>query len=383
MATAILTGQGGKRYKTNQISGLTATVGWATANTVKLTWTNPTDVNFKGLVIRYKAGSYPAGPTDGYSFYDSNDATPVATYTLTGGNIVDGTTFYFRAFAYSYIGATRVYNSDTAGAQVNAIPYRNQGMQTFTASGTFTVPYGVNTIDVFLVGGGGGGCSAIGGYGGGGGGGGGYTKTYKTIPVTPGSLIPITVGAGGTAQTNATNFYSGTEKTANPGGSSSVVIGGTTYSAAGGLGGGTPASMAAERGGNGGSGGGGVSGSQSASGIGGSNGSNGGGVEASFRGIGQGTTTKAFEDSTGTLYSGGGGVGSASDYSTYAGGAGGSGGGGAGAGVTNGGPGTPIAGTNGTGGGGGGAGCNTNYSSSTIWIGATGGSGIVIIRWGY
>lgn len=373
----ILQGQGGKRYKTNQITGLTATVGWATANTVKLTWMNPTDVNFKGLVIRYKAGSYPTSPADGYAFYDSNDATPVATYTVTGANIVDGTTFYFRAFAYSYIGATRVYNVDTAGAQVTAIPYRNQGIQTFTAGGTFTVPYGVNAIDVFLVGGGGaGGTSA--GLVGGGGGGGGYTKTYKSIPVSAGASIPVVVGSGGAAGTNMVTSVGAT------GGSSSVTVSGTAYTANGGNGGDTYINASGNGGSGGGSGGGGSTGYSNPGGAGGSNGA--GGVGGS---TGQGTTTTAFAEGSGTVYSGGGG-GTAYLNSTgnpaAAGGSGGVSGGGSGCGAQGNGATTiptplPTAGTANTGGGGGGS-----FSSSASYPnahGMAGGSGIVIIRWGY
>lgn len=355
----ILQGQGGKRYKTNQITGLTATVGWATANTVKLTWTNPTDVNFKGLVIRYKAGSYPTSPADGYSFYDSNDAAPVATYTVTGANIVDGTTFYFRAFAYSYIGATKVFNTSTTDAQTSAIPYRNQGTQTFTASGTFTVPYGVNAVDVFLVGGGGGGSRYPhpGSYGGGGGGG-GYTKTVKTIPVTPGSNCPIVVGAGGSGGTYNANVPGGT------GGTSSITVAGTTRSSSGGQGGGNGTG---NNGGAGGSGGGYSCGGGSLGSTGGSNGSNGGGGGG---GVGQGTTTMSFEETSGTPYAGGGGGGGKSSPSA----SGGYSGGGSGGSYSSWGG----SGTSNTGGGGGGWGANDyNYGAGS------GGSGIVIIRWGY
>lgn len=366
----ILQGQGGKRYKTSQITGLAATVGWATANTVKLTWTNPTDVNFKGLVIRYKAGSYPTSPADGYAFYDSNDATPVATYTVTGANIVDGTTFYFRVFAYSYIGATKVYNSDNSGAQVTAIPYRNQGMQTFTASGTFTVPYGVNTIDVFLVGGGGGGTAPSGCSGSGGGG--GYTKTQKAIAVTAGQTCSVTVGSGGNQ--NGTGGYS------------AIVVNGTTYSANGGLAG---AITGSGTGGAGGSGGGACAygDHNHAGGYGGSNGGSGEGFYANATnngGVGQGTTTRAFDEAGGTLYAGAGGGGAAATGSVaYAGGAAGAGGGGAGGQcyATTGFVADPgVSGTPNTGGGGGGRGRNSNISAPAS---GTGGSGIVIIRWGY
>ncbi len=66
-------------------------------------------------------------------------------------------------------------------------------MFTATGPGAFTVPTGVTSIDVLIVGGGG----AGGGIGGGGGGGG---VVYRpALPVTPGSSIPYVVGAGGTS----------------------------------------------------------------------------------------------------------------------------------------------------------------------------------------
>ena len=83
----------------------------------------------------------------------------------------------------------------------------------YESSSTFTVPKGVKKIDVFCVGGGGGGSSdfsnfggAAGGtgtfyvYEGGYGGGGGYTATKLGVDVNPGDIIAVTVGAGGTAK---------------------------------------------------------------------------------------------------------------------------------------------------------------------------------------
>jgi|GEM_PF-3595240 len=61
----------------------------------------------------------------------------------------------------------------------------------FTASGTFVVPVGVNSITIEMVGAGGSG----GGNGGGGGGGGGYAK--GTFTVSPGTSYSIVVGVGG------------------------------------------------------------------------------------------------------------------------------------------------------------------------------------------
>lgn len=67
-----------------------------------------------------------------------------------------------------------------------------KGIQTVTTSGNFTVPAGIKSIDVEIWGGGGGGDGGDGGAGGGG----GYAR--KIIAVTPGQVIAVTIGAGGT-----------------------------------------------------------------------------------------------------------------------------------------------------------------------------------------
>lgn len=71
------------------------------------------------------------------------------------------------------------------------------GEQNFTSSGVFTVPANVTKIIVEVWGGGGGGGGGDGGaHSGGGGGGGGYTQK-RISGLTPGSTIPVTIGAAG------------------------------------------------------------------------------------------------------------------------------------------------------------------------------------------
>lgn len=81
-------------------------------------------------------------------------------------------------------------------------------IEVITSSRTYTVPEGVSKMFVEVIGGGGGGgfadTSGTNWTGGGGGGGGGYAA--KIIEVTPGQIIPITVGTGGSATTtNSSN----------------------------------------------------------------------------------------------------------------------------------------------------------------------------------
>jgi hypothetical protein len=75
---------------------------------------------------------------------------------------------------------------------------RRQGQKTFKASGLFTVPVNVHAVEVLLVGGGGGGAAAqfqTNSSAGGGGAGGQWL--LSTVAVTPGTQIPVIVGAGG------------------------------------------------------------------------------------------------------------------------------------------------------------------------------------------
>lgn len=360
----ILQGSVGGVDNTAQISNLQAVVGLTTAGTIKLTWQNPTDEKFKGVRIVYKTGSYPTGPTDGTAFYDSSDAIVPQEFTKTG--FVDGTQYFIRAFAYTYRNATRVYTTSIDGAQVATIPYNSKGLQTFTSSGIFTVPYGITSIDVFVVGGGG----AGGTYGvyssyyyGGGGGGGGNTKTTKKITVVPGARYNVVIGAGGVA-----GFNNGSgAKVGGSGGQSSF----DTIVAEGGRGGKVVTSSGISVGGDGGSAGG-FGRRSDPSEAGKSDGA------STIHAKGQGTTTKSFEDANGTLYSGGGGGGSATTGTSTGtdvsgvGGAGGGGKGGFGYMVR------AISGISGTGGGGGG-GAEENGSINA----GNGGSGVVLVRWGY
>lgn len=341
----------------NQISNLAVTVGFSTAGTIVATWINPVDAKYKGVRILYKTGGYPTSPTDGSVFYDSNDAVPVSSFTKSGFS--DGTRYYLRAFAYTYKNATRLYTITEQGAQANGVPLQIKGQQIFTNSGTFTVPAGVTTLDVFLVGGGGG--SGIGFDEGASGAGGGYAKTFKNISVIPGTQWNVLVGAGGLNANGAASLFS---------------YGSQSYTAQGG-------SRSGKSGGSGGSGGGGGGQYAVHSGNGGSDGSNGlkgtlaSGSVNDFRyepGAGQGATTRAFGEPGGTLYSGGGGgAWSPTGYNGSV-GQGGAGGGGKGQeyfSKTN----VATGGTPNTGGGAGGHnGATTN---------GQGGSGIVIVRWGY
>jgi hypothetical protein len=90
-----------------------------------------------------------------------------------------------------------------------------KNIQSFTTSGTFTVPAGVTRVRFTVTGGGGGGsncnsvwpASSINDASGGGGGGGGTAIGIFTV--TPGQSIPITIGGGGAAQSNGSSSSAG------------------------------------------------------------------------------------------------------------------------------------------------------------------------------
>lgn len=80
-------------------------------------------------------------------------------------------------------------------------PGMGQFIVSTASSGTWTVPTGITSIDLLLIGGGGGGASA--GDGGAGGGGGSISRT--SYAVTPGAGISYSVGAGGAANSNGSD----------------------------------------------------------------------------------------------------------------------------------------------------------------------------------
>lgn len=303
------------------------------------------------------------------------------------------------------------------------------GEAIFTTSQVWTVPKGVKKVDVFLVGGGSSGEGGSFSYvdesrqtTAGRGGNGGQTKTILNHSVAPLSQISVIIGAGGVSNKNSyEQLNTGMGWRLKNAGSYSIVAGGNTYFG----------DLIASGGNSsiGGSGGGGQCigrtsniqygyelGASYAQGNGGVDGSNGLLIVSpptygynGIIGVGQNTTTRAFGETAGTLFSGGGGGGSKTfDIFQETNNAGwyiqkqvcpkgyGSNGGGNGAHLgyiadeenaftlswyvynhtlsTNG---TPNTGS----GGGGGYSCTWSGVGSDACFGADGGSGIAIVRW--
>ena len=113
--------------------------------------------------------------------------------------------------------------TESVSVTINDTSLTPSGEQSYTTPGTytFTVPTGVTSLDIFVVGGGGGG--SVGQYSNGspGGSGGGGIVQVSGFTVTPGDTFNVSVGAGGTrgsCSTNSpfeivtTNYNSGSSK---------------------------------------------------------------------------------------------------------------------------------------------------------------------------
>jgi len=271
-------------------------------------------------------------------------------------------------------GGTITYTDPSGLNPVASPPYvGGYVVQTFTVSGTLTIPSATNA-DVLVVAGGGGGGGR---YGCGGGAGG---LVFSNLSLVGASNYPVTIGAGGAGYTGAST--SG----ANAGASGANSVFGTLTALGGGGGGGgyQAGSSAGQAGGSGGGGhqnlGAGAA-TQSSSASGGfGNGGYGFTVDAYGGGGGAGAAATNANGGNGRQYAisgvtnyyagGGGGINNAPVPSPGGTGLGGLGGGGNG-GVAGGGPGS--AGAANTGGGGGG-----NFASTGA---GNGGSGIVIVRY--
>lgn len=309
---------------------------------VLATWQNPKAAlgkPYSGVYIRYSTIEYP-GKNNGEQIYkgagDNIESEGMASVYLDMSDL--NTTYYFSIYPYITTSLGEL-TGDVIDASVTT---SEQSIITIKRTSTYTIPVGFNTMDLFAVGGGGGSSKGSDSdWNGAGGAGSGYTTTVNNISIESGQQLSIVIGSGGSG-------YS-----ASRGGTTSVTRSGSSLiSAAGGISHYDTSSSQTSGGSNGGAGG---SSSTSSGANGASNGN-----------PGQGRTTRAFGESTGTLYAGGGGGGPGRNSGNA--GAGGAGGGGAGNRYGSGGNGTANTG----GGGGGSSGQYGGYS--------TGGSGIVLLR---
>lgn len=326
-------------------------------------WQNPKAAAgkpYSGVYIRYSTNGYP-GKTGGVQIYKgagNNTASEGQSQVYIDLPALN-TKYYLSVFPYVTCSAGELIG-DVLNAEVTTSGQLNI---TFKGSQTYTIPDGYAKADVFCVGGGGNGGNVQynGPYGqpydAGTGGGGGYTNTKKGISVTSGEVVAVSVGNAGSSSSFGNHCSAG----------GGAHVGSLSTGANGGSGGGGRGKIN------------GLWGPHTGSGSGGSNGSNGNNAGTSG-GKGQGSTTRAFGESNGTLYAGGGAGGQGGGLYTsdghdywlfYDAGGGGAGGGGGGSG----------AGGANTGGGGGGANRGRDQAYwPTPGQPGQGGSGVVLLR---
>ena len=249
------------------------------------------------------------------------------------------------------------------------VGYSSSAVLKFTGNETWTVPYGVSSIDLLAVGGGGGG-----GTDGGNGGGGGEVRQGTGISVAAGNSYAIVIGSGGAGSSH-------TPSSASSAGTATTITGtGIGYTANGGAAATSwsPSQNIAA----GGTGGGGGTGSP-----GGSGGVNRYQQNEGIGGAGSDGPTSTIPTGSAVNFGGGGGGGSCwstKSSNTASGALGGAGGGGQGAGHTvNVGSPAGSAGTANTGGGGGGgSACDGGTTNGTDQRtkGGDGAAGVVYIR---
>ncbi|RME92537.1 MAG: hypothetical protein D6767_03010 [Candidatus Hydrogenedentota bacterium] len=98
------------------VTGATATAG---DSQIVLTWTNPPDADFAGVIIVRKTTGYPTSLTDGTQIYDSASAT-ITSYSDLG--LTNNTTYYYTIFAYDNDPMGPFYAAGGASARASATP---------------------------------------------------------------------------------------------------------------------------------------------------------------------------------------------------------------------------------------------------------------------
>jgi len=84
---------------------------------VSLSWTNPTDADFKGVMLRYRTdGTYPTSKTDGTLATDQTGVRGAAQY-FDHLSLTNGVTYYYSAFTYD----TTLNYSSTAHTQATPV----------------------------------------------------------------------------------------------------------------------------------------------------------------------------------------------------------------------------------------------------------------------
>ena len=166
-----------------------------------------------------------------YNLSGDNSATGnTATMTVSGltGSFVNSTIANPGATTISIVGLKRSTDNCTGLVSNNITVIVSISSVTLTTSGNFNVPKGVTCIKVeaWGAGGGGGNLNTIGHSGGGGGG--AYASSF--VAVTPSSVIPYQVGAGGNPGTDGSSTIFNTTSPSVKADGGNAGVGGTFFS---------------------------------------------------------------------------------------------------------------------------------------------------------
>jgi len=197
----------------------------STVSTMDIVATDPDSAG--NVSFELQSGSLPAGLSSA-----TVNENGVSKFRITGTLSADRSSLTTTNFVVRAVDAAS--NTSSRAFSITEIP---SAIESFTSSGTFSVPTGITTVNVLVVAGG----AAGGGDHGGGGGGGGLVYMPNT-PVTPGGTVSVTVGCGGTVVNN------------NRGNNGQDSVFGTLTAKGGGGGGGGNVSYNGEQGGSGGGG---------------------------------------------------------------------------------------------------------------------------------
>ncbi len=172
---------------------------------VEIYWINPSKGPFSGVFVEMSTSGYPTigNSTRVYTGMGTN-RNPGGRSSCKITGLQPQTKYYFTVTSYcDGLPNGNAVNLTTTTGEAS-------GQQTFTTSGTFTVPANVTALRLFAVGGGAGGSDVYntndrnGQYGGGGS---GKTATLVPVGVTPGEQLTILIGAGGARNQDGAMTY--------------------------------------------------------------------------------------------------------------------------------------------------------------------------------
>src|SRR6056300_584251 len=169
----------------NTASGSLGTVSNGNVGSTTLTVEAYDPESAGNVTYEIQSGSLPAGASITTVHENGVSKANISGFSAVGSNTTSN--FILRAVDVASNTSSRSF-SITVNAPTS---------ESFTTSGTFSVPSGVTSVDVMVVAGGGGGGYSEGGSHTGGGGGAGGLVFMPGYPVTPGGTVSVTVGCGG------------------------------------------------------------------------------------------------------------------------------------------------------------------------------------------